>query len=231
MTKWRVVGPLALLVFALACSNAEAGTVVLTFEGLQNLEPIDNFYNGGLGGLGSGPGPNDGITFTPDSLAIISADAGGTGNFSGNPSGVTIAFFLALGSSDTMDVAAGFDTGFSFFYSGAVDGSVNVYSGLDGTGTLLTSLVLPANFQNSPCAAGAAGPFCTWDPVGVTFSGIAESAVFSGSANEIGFDDITLGSATAGGGSVPEPGSLSLLALGLAGVGALRRKNLAALLA
>ncbi len=228
MTKWRVVGLLALLVFALACPNAKADTVVLTFEGLADSEPIDNFYNGGLGGFGSGPGPNDGVVFTPDSLAVITRDAGGSGNFSGNPSGVTIAFFL-IGSGDTMDIAAGFDTGFSFFYSGAFDGSVNVYSGLDGTGTLLASLVLPTNFQNRPCSG--AGPFCTWDPIGVTFSGIAESAVFSGTANEIGFDDITLGSATAGGGSVPEPGSLSLLALGLVGVGALRRKNLAALLA
>src|SRR4051812_24420823 len=81
------------LVMALGTATAaHAAVVVLTFEGLQNLEPIENYYNGGLGGLGSGPGPNYGITFTSDSLAIIAASAGGSGNFSNNPSGSTIAF-------------------------------------------------------------------------------------------------------------------------------------------
>ena len=90
-------------------------SIVLDFAGLQNLEPIMNYYNGGLGGLGSGPGPNLGIVFGADSLAIISADRGGTGNYSLNP-GVNIASFLT-GTGDIMDVAAGFDTGFSFYYS------------------------------------------------------------------------------------------------------------------
>src|SRR4029077_7151835 len=53
MTKLRVVGLLALLVFALTCPSAKAGTVVLTFEGLQDNEQILNFYNGGTGSLGS----------------------------------------------------------------------------------------------------------------------------------------------------------------------------------
>jgi hypothetical protein len=34
-------------------SHAWAGSV-LTFEGLQNFEQVDNYYNGGTGSLGSG---------------------------------------------------------------------------------------------------------------------------------------------------------------------------------
>jgi hypothetical protein len=191
------------LVMALGTATAaHAAVVVLTFEGLQNLEPIENYYNGGLGGLGSGPGPNYGITFTSDSLAIIAASAGGSGNFSNNPSGSTIAFFLS-GAGDTMNVLAGFDTGFSFYYAAAFDGSVTVYDGPNGTGTPLATLTLPAT----------PSPYTVWVPIGVTFAGTAESVVFGGAANFIGFDDITLGSATPG--TVPEPSSLALLLGGM----------------
>jgi hypothetical protein len=61
-------------------------TVTLTFEGLGNFEPVSQFYNGGTGGNGSGPGTNYGISFSPNSLALIDSDAGGTGNFGGEPS-------------------------------------------------------------------------------------------------------------------------------------------------
>ncbi len=213
-------GVLASLVFFLVAASAKANTIVLTFEGLQDTEPILNYYNGGLGGDGSGPGPNYGITFGSDSLALISDLAGGTGNFSNQPSGVTIAFFLS-GPGDVMDVAAGFTTGFSFFYTSTTNpGSVTVWSGLDGTGTELASLSLAALGSCNP-----APNFCNWATAGVSFSGTAESVIFTGVADEIGFDDITLGSATAGG-ATPEPASLLLLGTGLLGVGfMLSRRN------
>jgi hypothetical protein len=201
--------------------QSHAGTVTMTFHGLQNLEPIDNYYNGGTGGFGSGPGPNYGVAFTPDSLAIISAANGGSGNFTNAPGGDTIAFFLT-GAGDTMNVAAGFNTGFSFFYSSPFyTGSVQVYSGPNGTGSLLANIVLPT----TPNGSGQFGyPYSIWEPAGVSFAGTAESAVFSGVANYIGFSNITLGSATP---TVPEPASLTLLGLGALGLVAyrLRRKQ------
>lgn len=194
---------------------AGAGTVTMTFQGLQNLEQIENFYNGGTGSEGSGPGPNYGVSFGSDSLALISGASGGSGSFSNAPGGNTVAFFLT-GTGDVMNVAAGFTTGFSFYYAAAHSGSVSVYSGLSGTGTLLASINL----------AATPDPYTVWDPVGVTFAGVAESAVFSGSANLIAFDNITLGSSTPGTGTgVPEPASMTLLAAGLAGLGVARRRR------
>jgi hypothetical protein len=216
---------LAALVAVLSLT-ASAATVVLTFEGLGDTEPVLNYYNGGLGGDGSGPGPSDGITFGSDSLAIISDQNGGTGNFAGQPSGVTALFFLS-GPGDIMDVPAGFTTGFSFFYSAvSAPGTVTVYDGLDATGNVLATLSLPATGDGSGTGTCGLDQFCPFFPIGVSFSGTAMSVDFSGTANEIAFDDITLGSATAGGGSAtPEPGAFALVGLGMASLGAISLKR------
>lgn len=218
MMKRLAAVVLALGAMAMMAGVASANVITLTFEGLQDEEPILNYYNGGTGGFGSGPGPNYGIAFSSDSLALISYTAGGSGNFTNAPSGDTIAFFLS-GAGDTMNVAAGFTTGFSFYYAAAYDGSVSVYSGPDGTGTLLANLALPAT----------PNPYTQWVPIGVSFAGTAESVIFSGAANYIGFDDITLG-ASLPPGATPEP-SACLIALvgglGFAGYG-WRRRRLAA---
>jgi hypothetical protein len=78
-------------------------------------------------------GTNYGINFSSTSLGSIDRDAGGTGNFANEPSANTIVAFL-VGSAATMNVAAGFDTGFSFFYSSKENGFVNVYDGTERHG-------------------------------------------------------------------------------------------------
>lgn len=212
------------VIFVLAVASARAGTIVLTFEGLQDNEAVMNYYNGGLGGNGSGPGPNYGITFGPDTLALISGANGGSGNFSGSPTMPTIIYFLT-GPGDVMDVPAGFDTGFSFYYSAIVSpGSVSVYSGLDGTGALLAMLDLPVTPSGGApeCTYGA---YCPWFPIGVSFGGTAQSVIFSGAANYIGFDNITLGSSTPAPGVVPEPATLTLFGSGLLGLVSMYRRR------
>ncbi|MBZ5647756.1 MAG: PEP-CTERM sorting domain-containing protein [Acidobacteriia bacterium] len=190
---------------------ASANVVTLTFEGLADGATIGNWYNGGGGG-------NLGIQFSDNSLALIAIPAG-NGNFGGEPSCCTIAFFLS-GGADTMNVPAGFDTGFSFFYSAVNSpGVVNVWSGVDATGNLLASISLPV----TPDACGGyPQDFCPFFPIGVSFSGTAMSVDFGGTANQIGFDNITLGSDIPG---VPEPASMVLLGTGLLGIARkIRRK-------
>jgi len=217
----------SLLVLAAVAMSAPAAPIVLTFEGLRDLEPIQNYYNGGLGGNGSGPGPNFGITFSGNALAVIDRDAGGSGNFGGEPSPSTIAFFLTGGGALTMNVPAGFTTGFSFFYSAIrQSGSIRVFDGLNGTGTLLATLALPLTpFNGAPDPTGQFSPFL---PIGVAFAGTARSVDFGGTANQIGFDDITLGSVNPGVTAIPEPATLAVFGgIAVAGLFGYRRRKTA----
>ena len=170
----------------------------ITFEGLRDGESINQFYNGGTGGSGSGPGANYGISFSPNALALIDSDAGGGGNFGGEPSPDTVMYFLS--GTAVMNLAAGFTTGFSFYYT-AVNSpsSVTVYDGLNGTGNVLATLALPVTPNNgAPDPTGSFSPFV---PIGVSFAGTARSVDFGGTVNQVAFDNITIGSATPGNGN------------------------------
>jgi hypothetical protein len=176
----------------------------MTFEGLGDWESVSNYYSGGAG-------PNYGVSFGPDALALISYNAGGSGNFINAPSGSTALF--SLSDSFTMNMTAGFSTGLSFFYSAAAAGSVSVYDGLDGTGNLLASLNLAAMTLPNDL-------YDVWAPIGIGFAGIAESVVFSGNADYIAFDNVTLNSTT----PVPVPPSVWLFGSSLLGLIGLRKK-------
>lgn len=228
---------------------AAAVPIVLTFEGVGDRASVNDFYNGGSDSAGN-RGTNYGINFSTTSLGSIDRNAGGTGEFANEPSASTIVAFLS-GSAATMNVASGFNTGFAFFYSSSENGFVNVYDGLNGTGNLLASLELHDNIDN--CSGDPSGVYCRFSPIGMTFDGIARSVDFGGATNNIGFDNITLGSFVPGTPSipdipdepdnpgdpddpsdpdnpteVPEPATLALTALGLAGLAASRRRHTAA---
>jgi hypothetical protein len=224
MKSKKCVCVAALLMLGLVLPvRLSADVVVLTFEGLQDQEQVLGFYNGGTGSLGSGPGPAYGITFGDSALALIDADNGGSGNFANEPSPDTIAFFLS-GGNLVMNVLAGFDTGFSFFYTSAAVGSITVYDALGGTGNILGSVPLGINWQNNGCTGDPSGDYCNWDPVGVAFGGTAYSVSFAGGVNQTGFDNISLGTETPVG-TVPEPATLLLLGTALLGAGALFRRK------
>jgi len=191
---------------ALKANIAGSGSLVLNFDSLQCGEPVGNYYAGGTGGYGTGPGPNFGITFSSNALAALDHSVCSDINATNEPSYPGILYFLS-GSAATMNVPAGFTGGFSFYYSPpSKTGFINVWSGPNATGTLLTSLTLPTTNRCSSLA------YCNWIPIGVSFAGVAQSVDFGGTENYIGFDSITLGAAVvvnpgkAAGNSAEQPG-------------------------
>ena len=182
---------------------ASGGVVTLNFEGIGTNVPIGDYYNGGAG-------PNYGVSFSSNALAIIENGYGGTGNFTNEPSPYACLFFMT--GSPVMNVAAGFTTGFSFYFTSSNTITLFVYDGLDGTGNLLASQSFPVNYQNGGCSGAG---FCHWDPVGIGFSGTAKSIVFTGAANQCGFDDVTFGSITPGPTAVPTLSEWGLIIMGL----------------
>lgn len=218
---------------ALVGASASAAVITLDFEGVAPTYPSSNdtlvqdFYNGGTSSSGTS-GTNYGVAFSDNALAVClntqtTSCSNGSRGGEGNPNSQLGALFFLTGSETFMNVAAGFDTGFSFFYSAINQGgSVSVFDGLNGTGNLLASISLGTTSSN---CTGYGASFCPFVASGIAFSGIAKSVSFGGVADQVAFDDVTFGSVTPDPGVVPLPAGLPLLGAGLMALGVVRLRN------
>jgi hypothetical protein len=211
---------------------ASATTVVLDFEGVNATYPsgfaqVLEFYNGGTSSDGT-TGTNYGVSFGSNALALcLNTEAITCSNSSRGglaPGSDKGALFFLEGEATVLDYAAGFTTGFSFFYSMIAenDGVVSVYDGLGGTGNLLGTITLAVT-PTGACP-GFGGAYCPYVAAGVAFDGTAKSIVFAGVANFVAFDDVTFGSDTPGG-VIPEPATWAMMILGFGLVGAAARRR------
>jgi hypothetical protein len=180
---------LALFLLLLPALSEAQTKAVVTFGHLKNLEFINQFYDGGQGSLGSGPGPNFGLQFTANAQTIVSASLGGSGNFIGNPGKYPVMFFQT-GNTVTMTATNGVETGVWFYYSALQTGNVTVYAGPNGTGNILASVSLTPN--DSGCTTYK---LCVWSAVGVPLSATAGSISFAGVPDYLAIGTIHLGSA------------------------------------
>lgn len=187
--------------------RASAANITLTFDEAalknDNNDPILNFYNGGKTYLGIGPGPNYGVSFVDDNARVFTQTSRLIGTFT-KPGIMQLYSDTARegqGISTTMNVSGGFAGTIAFDYA-AIDsaGMIQIYSGLNGKGTLLSTVKLPVT---SPVD----GPG-TFVSDSATFSGVAHSAVFSGGNKQLGIDDFQFS-------SVPEPSSGLMLLSGV----------------
>ncbi len=216
-----------------AGSPAQAAVTYLDFENIgpypnSNNILVNGFYNGGTSSIGTS-GPNFGVQFTSDVLLLCMNTAGtNCSNTSRNGEGIATSargaiFFLS--GIPIMNVAAGFDTGFSGVFSApfTAGSTVTVYDGLNATGAVLGSLTLGTT-ATGPCNAtiSFSAAYCKFDAFSVGFAGIGKSVKFGGTLNQQVFDDLTFGSVVAGG-AVPEPATWAMMLSGFGLVGGAMR--------
>jgi len=230
----RCLGLLIGVTAALAAPGAGAQTVELQQNGfLHTGSYIDNFYIDGFAGnsytSGSltgnsqyGPGPNLGYTFS--SNATVQSSGTNAGKFENLPGGdldanTQILSFSGLGgatTTDTINFAQGFSN-VTFNYSlgtnnAAYGQTADVWSGVNGTGTLVGTIALTASVNPVACASHL-DAYCSWSAASAAgLSGIGESITF-GVANTAASENLELDAITVS--AVPELSRFWMMLVGL----------------
>jgi PEP-CTERM motif len=181
----------AIAAFSLSTA-AHASSVIVNFDGVPTNDLVNGFYSGGTSSSGA-TGPNLGVSFTGFQT---------TSGF-GETSPPNLAF--NAGGPAFANTTFGF-TGFSFTAGFFQPGTVSVFSGVSGTGTLLGSL------------SGLLGDPNAFQLQNVRFAGIGRSVTFVGPDATLGVDDFNF-TIAGGGGGVPEPATWAMMLFGFGLVG------------
>jgi hypothetical protein len=171
---------------------ANAANVTLDFTGIPVGNSVGNYYNGGS----SVPGPATGTNY---GVAFLVGDASRPGVVT---SAGRVNQFIA-------NAAGGFDTGISLdFVNGGVGFRIRIYDTIQTTSSpLVGSQLFTQDYNlNSPFTATP------------TFSGIGKSVIVEHFTGGLEFDNLQFTNLFQEA-AVPEPSTLALAALGLAGLG------------
>lgn len=170
---------------------------IMDFEGLASGEEVLDFYNGGLGGDGSGPGPDFDIGYLVGGSTVFDIGVGNA--FSGANIVTTLETNGLLTFSDVGGAPLE-NRVLSFWYDTSNVGTqVTLYAGADATGAVIGSAVLDAtgggfNWQQFTLVS---------DP-GTVIGSVQFDLVQTGGAL---FDNVFLDA------PVPVPGTLPLMGL------------------
>ena len=207
---------IATLALIAAAVPAVAAQTTIDFEGTASFGSILEFYNGGVDAAGNS-GANYGVSLTASATSLSNDNL--NNYFSNAPTPGTVMF--APDSMAYLNAANGFFNSVSLYYSSdiAAPNSVNIYSGLNGTGDLLGSFSLNMNAQTG-CTDTS---FCNFELSTVTFSGTGKSISFDGAAGHTAFDNVAFDNVAVT--PVPEPTTYALMMLGLAGIGMVARRR------
>lgn len=189
----RVFAPTVLVIFMVVLPvRAQA----VSFDDLQEGEDVLEYYNGGFGSLGSGPGDPFGLSFTPGWIAFSPDVYGPDGKAAHIGPGVSI-----------VSLHTTWATSIQFYYLGDPL-TVNLYDQEGGLGTLLDTRDL----------AGQPG----FDPMFRKLDTTFRSAVFISSGSNI-IDTLVFSEEGEPPRILPEPGTLglSLLSMGFLSLRAL----------
>lgn len=195
--------PTAAAIAALfAASSVMAATVKIDFENVTSFASIGSLY----GGIG--------VSFGDDALGLQNAPGGVPDPFGPYYSNAPSALGVmgVVGPSATMNVAGGFGQFFGFWYSSdsVIANGVQVWSGLNGAGSLLASFNLMANATSGGCSSSA---YCNFTQASTSLNSIARSVTFANAASVALFDNLI----------IPEPSTTMLVGLALAGLMLARR--------
>jgi len=189
----KLIPILAAAASIFAASSASAALVTLDFQDIPNtVSVIDNYPIGSF-----------------DNSMVFANDAGDNKAMIVNTATASTTVFNAGAGGGFLDSLS-----LSYFNGSGANGTVSIWSDLGGVGSLLGTM----NLADNTGAGADAQLLNTWSLASMSFTGLAQSIVFSGNDGLIAYDNVTVN-------AVPLPAAALLFPLGAAALGMSARRK------